>query len=145
MHLCFRISSNFDDCNNGCWPENPEDPRLYPKPFPEQTRAMNPEMIEDPQSTKPNLRNRIVGVKSRLRSKPSMSEMAISIIIKSCATLRLKWRQTLFAECAVGIVCCWGFCVAALLFFYAVSPWMILEIPVFGSRPLGTRCSGTVG
>ena len=40
---------------------------------------------------------------------------------------------------AVGIVCCWGFAFAALLFFYALSPWVDhREIPVFGSRSLDT-------
>ena len=50
------------------------------------------------------------------------------------------------ARVAVGIVCCWGFAFAALLFFYAVGPWTDhREIPVFGSRPLDTMLFGTAG
>lgn len=47
---------------------------------------------------------------------------------------------------AVGIVCCWGFAFAALLFFYALSPWIDhKEIPVFGSRLLDTVLFGAAG
>jgi len=47
---------------------------------------------------------------------------------------------------AVGIVGCWGFTFAALLFFYAVSPWTDhMEIPVFRSRPLDTVVFGAAG
>lgn len=44
---------------------------------------------------------------------------------------------------AVGIVCCWGFALAALLFLYAVSPWIDhKEIPFFGSRASDTALFG---
>lgn len=47
---------------------------------------------------------------------------------------------------AVGIVCCWGFSLAALLFFYAAGPWIDHgEIPVFHSRPLDTLLFGAAG
>jgi hypothetical protein len=47
---------------------------------------------------------------------------------------------------AVGIVCCWGFAFAALLFFYAVAPWTDHRaIAFFGSRPLDTVLFGTAG
>jgi hypothetical protein len=47
---------------------------------------------------------------------------------------------------ALGIVCCCGFALAALLFLYAVSPWIDhKEIPVFGSRPSDTVLFGVAG
>jgi hypothetical protein len=47
---------------------------------------------------------------------------------------------------AVGIVCCWGFVFAALLFLYAVNPWIDhKEIPVFGSRASDTALFGVAG
>jgi hypothetical protein len=47
---------------------------------------------------------------------------------------------------AVGIVCCWGFVFAALLFFYAIGPWTDHRaIPLFGSRLLDTMLFGAAG
>jgi drug/metabolite transporter (DMT)-like permease len=47
---------------------------------------------------------------------------------------------------AVGIVCCWGFALTALSFFYAVGPWTDpKEIPVFHSRLLDTALFGMAG
>jgi hypothetical protein len=47
---------------------------------------------------------------------------------------------------AVGIVCCWGFSLAALLFSYAASPWIDhKEIPVFGSRASDAGLFGAAG
>jgi hypothetical protein len=47
---------------------------------------------------------------------------------------------------ALGIVCCCGFALAALLFFYAVSPWIDRkEIPVFGSGALDALLFGMAG
>lgn len=53
---------------------------------------------------------------------------------------------SLGARVAVGIVCCWGFALTALLVFYAASPWIDhREIPVFRSRPLDTVLFGAAG
>ena len=50
------------------------------------------------------------------------------------------------ARVAVGIVCCWGFAFAAMLFFYAIGPWTDHRaIPFFGSRTLHTILFGTAG
>jgi hypothetical protein len=47
---------------------------------------------------------------------------------------------------AVGIVCCWGFALTALLFFYAVNPWIDhREIPVFHSLSSNTVLFGAAG
>jgi hypothetical protein len=46
----------------------------------------------------------------------------------------------------VGIVCCWGFALTALSFFYAVGPCSDpKEIPVFHSRLLDTALFGMAG
>jgi hypothetical protein len=47
---------------------------------------------------------------------------------------------------AVGIVCCWGFALTALLLFYAVNPWIDhREVPIFHSRPSDTALFGATG
>ena len=47
---------------------------------------------------------------------------------------------------AVGIVCCWGFALTALLFFYAVNPWIDHRvIPVFHSLSSNTVLFGAAG
>jgi hypothetical protein len=47
---------------------------------------------------------------------------------------------------AVGIVCFWGFAFSALLFFYALAPWIEhKEIPVFASRMSDTTLFGAAG
>ena len=47
---------------------------------------------------------------------------------------------------AVGVVCFWGFVFAALLFVYAVNPWIDhKEIPVFSSRASDTALFGAAG
>jgi uncharacterized protein YacL len=47
---------------------------------------------------------------------------------------------------AVGVVCCWGFAFAALLFFYAIAPWTDHRaIAFFRSRPLDTMLFDTAG
>ena len=50
------------------------------------------------------------------------------------------------AKIAIGIVCCWGFALAGLLFFYAASPWIEhREIPFFHSRLSHTLMFGAAG
>jgi len=47
---------------------------------------------------------------------------------------------------AIGIVCCCGFAVAALLFLYAANPWIDhTEIPLFHSRASDTVLFGVAG
>jgi hypothetical protein len=47
---------------------------------------------------------------------------------------------------ALGIVCCCGFALAALLLLYAASPWIDHKaIAVFGSRPTDTVLFGAAG
>jgi hypothetical protein len=47
---------------------------------------------------------------------------------------------------ALGVVCCCGFTLAALLFLYAVNSWIDFKaIPVFGSRPADTVLFGAAG
>jgi hypothetical protein len=54
--------------------------------------------------------------------------------------------QSVAGKLAVGIVCCWGVAFAALMFFYAVNPWIDhKEIPVFGSRSSDTALFGAAG
>ena len=54
--------------------------------------------------------------------------------------------QSVAGKLAVGIVCCWGVAFAALMFFYAVNPWIDhKEIPVFGSRASDTALFGAAG
>ena len=54
--------------------------------------------------------------------------------------------QSVAGKLAVGIVCCWGVAFAALIFFYAVNPWIDhKEIPVFGSRSSDTALFGAPG
>ena len=58
----------------------------------------------------------------------------------------LEMARRVGERVAVGIVCCWGFAFAALLFFYAVGPWTDHQvIPFFGSRLLDTMLFGTAG
>jgi hypothetical protein len=54
--------------------------------------------------------------------------------------------RNLGAKLAIGIVCCWGFALAALLFLYAASPWIDHRaIPSFHSRFADTLLFGTAG
>jgi hypothetical protein len=54
--------------------------------------------------------------------------------------------QSVAGKLAVGIVCCWGVAFAALMFFYAVNPWIDhKEIPVFDSRSSDTALFGAAG
>ena len=47
---------------------------------------------------------------------------------------------------ALGMVCCCGFALAAILFLYAVNPWIEhKEIPLFGSRALDAVLFGASG
>jgi hypothetical protein len=47
---------------------------------------------------------------------------------------------------AIGVVCFFGFTLAALLFLYAVNPWMDRrEIPFLGSRIYDTALLGATG
>ena len=56
MLICFAISGNLDDSNTGYWPSNPEDSPLVSKIPPGAAgRTTNPEQVEQPNSTKPNL------------------------------------------------------------------------------------------
>jgi hypothetical protein len=58
-----------------------------------------------------------------------------------CARMR-----NISAKIAIGIVCFWGVALAALLFFYAASPWIEHEaIPSFHSRFADTLLFGTAG
>jgi hypothetical protein len=50
------------------------------------------------------------------------------------------------AKIAIGVVCFFGFTLAALLFFYAVNPWIEqAEIPVFRSRVYDAGLFGVTG
>jgi hypothetical protein len=57
MLICFGLSSNLDDSNTGYWPENPEDSPLVSRIPPGAAGATNPEKVEQPNSTKPNLQS----------------------------------------------------------------------------------------
>jgi len=47
---------------------------------------------------------------------------------------------------AVAIVCFWGFAFAALLFSYALVPWIDhKEIPIFGSQVSDSALFGAAG
>ena len=47
---------------------------------------------------------------------------------------------------AIGIVCCWGFALAGMLFFYAAGPWIEHRvIPSFHSRVADTLLFGAAG
>ena len=47
---------------------------------------------------------------------------------------------------AIGVVCFFGFTLAALLFLYAISPWIdYAEIPFFGSRVCDSALFGVAG
>ncbi len=50
------------------------------------------------------------------------------------------------AKIAIGVVCCWGFALASLLFFYAAAPWIERRaIPSFHSRFADTLLFGAAG
>lgn len=50
------------------------------------------------------------------------------------------------AKIALGVVCCCGFALAALLLLYAGSPWVDHKaIPIFGSRLADTMLFGPAG
>jgi hypothetical protein len=54
--------------------------------------------------------------------------------------------QSVSGKLAVGFVCCSGIAFAALLFFYAVNPWIDhKEIPVLSSRLSDTALFGPAG
>jgi hypothetical protein len=54
--------------------------------------------------------------------------------------------MTVAGKIALGVVCCCGFTLAALLFLFAVNPWIDHKaIPVFGSRQGDTVLFGVVG
>lgn len=53
---------------------------------------------------------------------------------------------SIVGKAALGIVSCCGLALAALLFFYAVAPWIDRKaIPVFGSGLLDTALFGVAG
>jgi hypothetical protein len=60
-----------------------------------------------------------------------------------CAT---KSNMSTVARIAIGVVCFFGFTLAALLFLYAVNPWVDQrEIPLFSSRIYDTGLLGAAG
>lgn len=60
--------------------------------------------------------------------------------------MRYKGSMSAVVRIAIGVVCLFGFTLAALLFFYAANPWMErVEVPLFGSRIYDTALFSVIG